>query len=43
MFKVLLAVDPYPDEIFAALIGGMKLPSLSSVVDFWDLRVERVP
>ena len=43
VFTVLLAVDPYPDGIFAASIGGMKLPSLSSVVDFWDLRVERVP
>ena len=43
VFKVLLAVDPYPDESFAALIGGMKLPSLSSVADFWDLRVRRAP
>lgn len=24
-------------------IGGMKLPSLSGFVDFWDLRVKRVP
>ena len=42
-FKFLLAVDPYPDESFTALIGGMKLPSLSSIADFWDLRVRRVP
>lgn len=42
-FKLLLAVDPYPDESFAALIGGMKLPSLSSVSGFWDLRVRRAP